>query len=215
MKVIIIGAGGHAQVVADILFRGFEAKKDYQPIAFLDDDPALIGKVIMGLPLSGSIGQIGQCEHDAVVVAIGDNRARAGIFKAIRNKGERIISVVHPTAVIASDVRLGQGSMICAGAVVNTGTVIGDGAILNTSCTVDHHNIIEDFAHLAPGVHLGGDVHVGEGTLVGIGSVVIPRCSVGKWAVIGGGAVVIKDIPSYVTAVGVPARIVKRSESEK
>jgi acetyltransferase-like isoleucine patch superfamily enzyme len=98
--------------------------------------------------------------------------------------------------------------------VVNTGTVIEDNVILNTGCTVDHHNYIGSHAHLAPGAHLGGDVRIGEGALVGIGTTVIPGRRIGDWAVVGAGSVVTRDIPPYTTAVGIPARVIKRHEPE-
>lgn len=215
IRVLILGAGDHAQVVADILFRAHEAGANCQPIGFLDDDSGLVGTVIMGLPVLGAIAQFNQFDYDAIMVAIGDNRIRARIFASVRTCGKRIVNAIHPAAVLASNVCLGQGVMISAGVVVNTGTVVGDNVILNTGCTVDHHNRIGNHAHIAPGVHLGGNVHIGEGALVGIGAVVIPGCSIGDWAVVGAGFVVTRDVPPHTTAVGVPARVIKRHKFEK
>ena len=211
-SMVIIGAGGHAQVVADILLRAHETGTNYQPIGFLDDDTALANTVIMGLPVLGTIAQFDEFDHDAVIVAIGDNRIRADMFETMRARGARFVNAVHPAAVLAPDVFLGEGVMICAGVVVNTGTVTGDNVILNTGCTVDHHNHIGNHAHIAPGVHLGGDVTIGEGTLVGIGASVIPQRTVGAWSVIGAGSVVTKDIPAHATAAGVPARVIRREQ---
>ena len=211
--VLILGAGGHAQVVADILMRAYEAGATCKPIGFLDDDSALAGTTIMGLPVLGTIAQLDEFDHDAVIVAIGDNRTRARIFESVQARGEQIVNAIHPAAVLAPDVCLGEGVMICAGVVVNTGTVIGDDVILNTGCTVDHHNHIGNHAHIAPGVHLGGDVTIGEGTVVGIGATVIPQRTVGAWSVVGAGAVVTKDIPAHATAAGVPARVIQITRS--
>lgn len=212
MRVLIIGAGGHAQVIADVLLREQEQGVPIQPVGYLDDNPALVGQSSLSLPVLGSIACLPVIDHDAVVVAIGDNRTRARIFRSLRAQGEQVVSVIHPAAVLTPDVRLGEGVMICAGAVVNTGTVIGDNVILNTGCTVDHHSRVEAHAHVAPGVHLGGNVHVSEGAFVGIGTAVIPGRSIGEWAVIGAGSSVIKDIPPFTTAVGVPAQVIKWRE---
>jgi sugar O-acyltransferase (sialic acid O-acetyltransferase NeuD family) len=214
-RVLTLGAGGHAQVVADILLRSREAGINHNLVGFLDDAPSLTGTTIMGLPVLGTIAQLGKFNHDAIIVAIGDNRTRACIFESVRARGEKIVSAIHPAAVVAPDVRLGEGVMICAGVVVNTGTVIGDNVILNTGCTVDHHNYIGDHAHIAPGVHLGGDVTIGEGTLIGIGATVTPQCTVGSWSVVCAGSVVTKDVPPCATAAGMPARVIRRSGAGK
>ena len=209
MKVIIVGAGGHAQVVADILFQMKRAGKTVNPIGYVDDDPDLIGQERLGLPVLGKVAELKTTPHDAVVVAIGDNQIRECLFNALRERGEQFLVARHPTAVIASDVTVGASAMICAGVVVNSGSSIGNGVILNTACTVDHHNRIGDHAHVAPGVHLGGDVIVGAGTLIGIGATVMPQRRVGEWCTIGAATLVHEDLADGVTAVGVPARIMR------
>jgi sugar O-acyltransferase (sialic acid O-acetyltransferase NeuD family) len=212
MHVLILGAGGHAQVVADILWRMQEAGADVTPVGYLDDNPALLDQHFLDLPVLGCLADLPNIAHDAVIVGIGDNTTRRGVFRRLQSQGERLIAACHPQAVIAPDVLVGPGSMICAGVVVNPGSHIGANVILNTGCTVDHHNHIADHVHLAPGVHLGGEVTIGEGTFVGIGSTVIPGRTIGAWTMIGAGSVVNKDIPDQVTAVGVPARVMGRRE---
>lgn len=157
----------------------------------------------------GAIDHLPRISHDAVIIGIGDNQTRAHLFDLLSPQSD-VMNAIHPSAVIAPDVYLGKGIMVCAGAVVNTGTVLGDNVILNTSCSVDHHNQVGSHAHIAPGSHLGGNVHIGTGAFVGIGSAVIPERTVGDWAVVGAGSSVITDIPPRTTAVGVPAKIVKR-----
>ena len=205
-SILIIGAGGHAQVVADILLRSCELGDSCTLLGFLDDDPELVGREILGIPVVGAISEFLDLDHDAALVAIGDNRRRAEIFDHLVERDNLMAVAIHPAAVVAPDVILGKGVMICAGVVVNTGAVVGDDVILNTSCTVDHHCRIGAHSHIAPGAHLGGNVNVGEGALVGIGASVIPHCSVGDWAVVGAGAVVTRSFPAHATVVGVPAK---------
>jgi sugar O-acyltransferase (sialic acid O-acetyltransferase NeuD family) len=212
MRVVIVGAGGHAQVVADILLRMRAAGEAIWPVGYVDDDEALAGQRFLDLPVLGTVADLAAVDHDAVVVAVGDNATRQRLFARLRGNGERFAVARHPGAVVAPDVPVGPGSMICAGAVVNPRSTIGADTILNTGCTVDHHNRVGDHAHVAPGVHLGGEVTIGEGAFVGIGSVVIPRRAIGAWATVGAGSVVTKGIPDGATAVGMPARVVRSVE---
>jgi sugar O-acyltransferase (sialic acid O-acetyltransferase NeuD family) len=205
MRIIILGAGGHAQVIADALRRAREAGAACDLVGFLDDNPALAGQVRLGLPILGSISTLAQHDHDGCVIGIGDNRLRAHIFRQLRALGEQVVTVIHPRAMVAPDVTVGVGVVIFAGVVVNTGTTVGENVVLNTGCTVDHHNIVADHAHIAPGAHLGGDVRIGEGALVGIGATVMPQRSVGVWSVVGAGALVHRDVLDRATVIGVPA----------
>jgi len=214
MRVLIVGAGGHAQVVADILLRMREAGADLTPLGYLDDNPALAGQRLLGLPVLGTIAHLSTIAHDALIVAIGDNATRQHLFETLQGRGERFVVARHPSAVIAPNVRIGPGSMICAGVVVNPGSIVGTNVILNTGCTVDHHNHIGNHVHIAPGVHLGGDVSIGEGTLVGIGATVMPQRRVGNWSVVSAGALVHTDLPDRVVAAGMPARIIRSLTAE-
>ena len=195
--------------MADILLRMQEVNTEIVPIGYLDDNLALSGQRLLGLPVLGNIAQLSATSHDATVVAIGDNATRQRLFETLRSQGEYFVIARHPSAVIAPDVRIGPGSMICAGVVVNPSSVIGANVILNTGCTVDHHNRIGNHVHIAPGVHLGGDVSIGEGTLVGIGATVMPQRQVGDWSIVSAGALVHADLLDRVVAAGMPARVIR------
>jgi sugar O-acyltransferase (sialic acid O-acetyltransferase NeuD family) len=205
--ILIVGAGGHGQVVADIFRACRDAGVASDQVAFLDDDRACHGRSLIGSPVIGPVSRSSDIPHDAVIVAIGDNLTRARVFLRFADAGEQMAIGAHPRGTVAGDVILGPGSVVCAGAVINTGTTIGCNVIVNTGATVDHHSVIGAHAHIAPGVHMGGAVHVGDGALVGIGATVLPGVRIGEWSTVGAGAVVTADVPPHATVIGVPARV--------
>jgi sugar O-acyltransferase (sialic acid O-acetyltransferase NeuD family) len=202
MKIVIVGAGDEGAIVADIL---------RDAAGFVDDRPETRGTSVLGLPVLGPIAALRDIEHDAIVVAIGDNRARRDVTEGLLSRGEHLIPAVHPFSSIASSATIGDGSIISAGAIVLPRAFIGRGVIVNTKASVDHDSVVGDFAHLGPGATLGGDVRIGAETFIALGASVVSGRSVGARSVIGAGAVVVHDIPDDVTAFGVPARITTRS----
>ena len=210
MNVIVVGAGGHGQVTADILLKQATAGGSLIAIGFVDDDDRLWKTKILELPVFGPTDILVSVVHDAVVVAIGANQRRYDVIKRLVSRGERLVAAIHPSAQIANDTIIQPGAMVCASAVVNTGSCIGEGAIVNTGATVDHHTIVANCAHIAPGVHMGGNVQIGERTLIGIGAAILPGIRIDSDAVIGAGATVIQDVPANVTVVGTPARVITK-----
>jgi len=202
--IVIIGAGGHAKVVAATLLEaGFRIS------FFLDDDKNKWGKTIFDIPITGPIDAIKKEEKKYKgVVAIGDNSLREKVVNSFSDYFHWI-SVIHPNAYVHSSVKIGKGSVIFAGAVIQPETIIGDHVIINTGATIDHDCKVYDFVHIAPGVNLAGGVTVQRGSFLGIGTKVIPGINIGSWSIVGAGSVVINNIEAGVTAVGVPARVIK------
>ena len=206
-RILIIGAGGHAQVVADaLLCRQRILAEPLHLLGFVDDFPQLWGQTRLGLPILGGLDTVPQFACDTLIVAIGSNPVRQQLVGRFGAMGYSFATAVHPTAVIADGVTLGEGCMVCARVVVNTGSTIGRHTILNTAATLDHHNHIGDFVHIAPGVHTGGEVQVGHGTLVGIGAIIMPQCHVGQNCRVGAGALIHRHLADNLTAVGLPAQ---------
>jgi sugar O-acyltransferase (sialic acid O-acetyltransferase NeuD family) len=197
--IAIIGAGGHGKVVLSALVAAGQHVD-----AFFDDDSTLIGKTILGIPVEGPLNAATPERIGSLVIGVGDNRVRQSLAK--RFGWVTWLTARHPSSWIDSSVVLQGGSVVFAGAVVQPDAIIGEHAILNTGCTVDHDCRIGAFAHLGPGVHLCGDVSVEEGVLVGVGAVVRPGIRVGRWSIVGAGAVVVRDVPAGCTVTGVPAK---------
>jgi acetyltransferase EpsM len=211
MRVVLVGAGGHGQVVADVLLSSKGKGSDWEPVGYVDDNAALLGREFLGLPVLGRVESLGSLPHDGVIVAIGDNDTRRSVFSLLEQRGECFVIARHPSAVISSDVEIGSGTMICAGVVVNPGTTIGSNVILNTSCSIDHHNNIGDHVHIGPGVRTGGAVTVGTGSLIGIGATIMPGRTIGANCVVGAAALVQRDVADTTVVAGVPARPVRKN----
>lgn len=200
-KLLIIGASGHGKVVADIALK----MNKWESISFLDDNQNL--KSSMGIDVIGTTKDVIKFidSHD-VIVGIGNNSTREKIQNMLEKLEASIPVLIHPNAIIGTDVEIGNGTVVMAGAVINCCTKIGRGCIINTSATIDHDNIIEDFVHISPGAHLAGTVKVGKGSWLGIGSVVSNNINISSGCILGAGAVVVKDIVEPGTYVGVPVR---------
>jgi sugar O-acyltransferase (sialic acid O-acetyltransferase NeuD family) len=200
-KLIIIGASGHGKVVADIAIK----LNKWQSIAFLDDDESI--KTSMGLEVIGKTADAFTYKDEAdFFVAIGSNATREKTQEKLIDEGLNVVILIHPSAVIGTDVEIGIGSVIMAGAVINSSTRIGKGCIINTSSSLDHDNVIEDYVHISPGVRTAGSIGIGKGSWLGIGSVVSNNVNICSGCKVGAGAVVVKDITEPGTYVGVPVR---------
>jgi acetyltransferase EpsM len=211
-KLLFYGASGHAKVVCDAA----EQMGCFEIIGFLDDDPAVHGRKILGYPVLGGRERLTQYspEDCALVIAIGSNEARREITRAVRAQGFAFARIVHPKAQLGHGVSLGEGTVVMAGAVINVDAQIGEHAIVNTGATIDHDCTVGDFAHISPGAHLAGGVRVGLLAQVGIGASVIQNVTIGEGTIVGAGAVVVSDLPDHVTAVGMPARVVEIHNEE-
>ena len=207
--VILIGAGGHARVLLEILAL---TGREVVGCLTLDGQPRNGRKV--GIPVLGSDDALDRMVSEGMEIvngigSVGDPTRRIRIFERVKGLGGDLVTLVHPSAIIAADVTLGEGAQIMAGAVIQTGCRIGMNTIVNTGAIVDHDCRIGDHVHLAPGVVLSGEVRVEERSHLGTGVTVIQGIVIGAAATIGAGAVVVNDIPPNVRAIGVPARVVK------
>ena len=199
-RLVIIGAGGHGKVIADIA-----CLNGYREIIFLDDDS---NKTNCGAyAVEGGVDTLGSYGECDCFVAVGNPYIRERITKTI--DAGRLITLIHPDAIVAQNVKPGKGTVIMAGAVINPDTVIGEGCIINTCSSVDHDNRIGNYVHVAVGAHLCGAVSVEDRTWVGAGAIVSNNITVCSDCIIGAGTVVIKDIDEPGTYIGVPAQKIK------
>ncbi|GEL07213.1 acetyltransferase [Salisediminibacterium halotolerans] len=200
-KLIIIGASGHGKVAADVALK----MKMWKNIYFLDDAKGFVSS--LNLDVIGPVKDVRKYIRDAdIFVAIGDNRVRRSIQERIEIFGANVPVLIHPSAVVGSEVEINAGSILMAGAIINSSTAIGKGVIVNTGASIDHDNVIEDYVHIAPGVHLAGSIKIGQQTFIGIGSTVKNNVQITGECVIGAGSLVIKNIVEKGTYIGTPAK---------
>jgi UDP-perosamine 4-acetyltransferase len=205
-SVVIVGCGGHAKVVIELV----RAEGRYQIAGCTASIET--GFVLGDIPILGTdsvLPNVLAKEVRKAFVAIGDNQLRLRLLAQVSEMGFELVNVISPNAVVSPSAILGRGIAIMAGAVINASARIGNGAVINTNASVDHDCCIADGVHIGPGSALAGNVNVGPESILGAGTTIIPGVRIGCRAVIGAGSVVIRDIPDEATAVGVPARIIR------
>lgn len=214
-RIVCFGSGGHASVVVDAALASGLALLGYVVPASEagrigesgpHDLPVLAAE---GPQLAARLTEIGVSHFIVAIGSVAASRvhARQAAFAAGLALRLEPAAVVHPSAVVAASASVGPGSFVAAGAILNPFVAIGRNVIVNTRASIDHHCLIGDHAHVAPGSVLGGGVIVGEAGHVGIGSVIGLGCVIGDRATVGAGAVVIHDVSPDVSVYGVPARI--------
>ena len=209
MAVVVFGAGGQARVLLEVMERSGIA-----PIAgILDDDPALVGTRIDGVDVLGAIERLPSfCKVHHIqraVIAVGDNITRQKLGEYARGMGLRLLSLVHPGTQVSKRAKIGEGTVIMAGAVVGPHAQVGDLCIINSNATVEHDCQLGDCVHIGPGAVLAGSVTVGDRAFVGAGATIIQEICIGDEAMVGAGSCVIRDVQSRTTVVGCPARILE------
>jgi len=210
-NVVIVGSGGHAKVVIDII----EKLNSHRIIGFIDSFKAK-GTSIYGYEVLGDESYIHDNHSiiDGGIVAIGDNWVRSEVVRRILTIQPHFnfINAIHPSSIIARGVTIGAGTVVMAGAVINSDTVIGEHCVLNTKSSVDHDCTIRDFVTIAPNATTGGNVMIGHYTTLSLGANIIHSREVGSHTVIGAGSNVLSDIGSYSVAYGTPARVIRSRE---
>lgn len=202
--IFVLGGGGHAKVLIDILkltgctLLGFT---DLRPdngsilgVPRIGDDQVILRYTPEEIQLVNAIG------------SIGSTNLRRKLYDEFTNRGYSFMTVIHPAAIISTNADLQKGAQVMAGAIIQPGCVIGSNTIVNTRASIDHDCRIGNHVHIAPGAVLSGGVHVDEGVHVGVGAVIIQGMHIGKHSVVGAGAVVNRDVADGVIVVGVPAK---------
>lgn len=207
-RLLVVGAGGHARVVLAIARR----TGDWELAGVLDHTRPAAPEVIGGVPVIGAIEDAAKLFADGIrhiALAQGDNDKRAALHAYLAALGFVFPVLRHPSALVEDDAEIGEGSVICAGAIIGVEARIGRAVIINTGVIIDHETLVGDHAHVAPGCRIAGRVRIGAGVMLGLGSCVRDKIVVGARAIVGAGSVVVDDIPESVVAYGSPARVMR------
>jgi sugar O-acyltransferase (sialic acid O-acetyltransferase NeuD family) len=197
-QVIIIGASGHARVIADIILKSGD-----KVLGFLDDNIDLPNKII-DIPYLGLISEINRYKKECnFIIGIGNNQIRK---KIAQQYDVNWYTAIHPSASIAIDTVVGKGTVIMANAVINTSASIGKHCIINTGSVIEHDNCLADYVHISPNATLCGTVNIGEQTHIGAGAVIKNNINICSNVIIGAGGVVVSNIEKEGTYIGVPIR---------
>lgn len=203
--IILIGDGGHAKIIVDIL----EASSNYNIIGVTSIKKDK--NDFLGYPILGNDSILYEYFNKGInKVALGlggyrNNNLRIKMYKLVKKIGFEVVSAVHPRAILSKSVKLGEGNAIFAGAIINPEVRIGNNVIIATGASIDHETIIKDHALISAGVTIGGYVEIEEGVLCALGSNVISGIKIGKNALVAAGAVVVNDIMENTKVFGIPA----------
>ena len=207
---IIIGAGGFGREVSWLVERINQVNREWNIIGFADDNENLWGSVVDGYPVIGPAEEIQSFPTAYVVCCIANTEIRQKICKKVDEYPITFATLIDPAAIVSDKVRIGSGTVICAGAVLTVDITIGEHCIIDVNSTVGHDAVLEDYVTLYPSVNVSGNTLICRGVELGTGTQVIQGKTVGANTIVGAGAVVINDMPENCTAVGVPAKVIKQ-----
>ena len=209
---VIVGAGSHGLELWDIVKDINQAKPTFNVIGFVDDGSGNQEKLVArGVPLLGPIEALGNLDA-AYVLGIGNPATRASVGKRVEEFGLKAATLIHPTVAQRSFVKIGAGTVIMTYSSISYDVVIGEHVVVHTLSTIGHDVVVDDFSSVSARSCLSGRIKVGKRVLIGAGTTIVPNVSIGDNVIIGAGSAVTKDIPSGVTAAGVPAKVIKSTD---
>lgn len=208
---IVLGAGGHAKVIVDIIKKYY---KQYNLVGLLAKTNEK-NKQVLGTTVLGTDNLLEELFHQGIhkaIIGIGmikDYRPRERLYQLVKHFGYQCINVIHQECIVSDYVVFGEGNVFLAGAIINADVIIGNNCIINTGSIIEHDSILGNNIHIGPGAILGGEVIVEDNCMIGMGANIIQGVKVERASIVGAGSVVISNVPAHSIVAGVPAKIIK------
>lgn len=211
--IVILGAGGLGKEVAQLIKDINQDKKTWNILGYIDETAEKHGSVINDTAVLGNFDWFEKENRMNLwaVCALGNPKDKYNLLKKSSAVNINYATLIHPNARINKYSEIGFDCIICCNSFISVNTKIGNHICINPGCGIGHDTVIEDYSSLYWNVSLSGNVTIHEGCEIGSKATVIQKKTVGKWSVLGAGAVIVKDIPAFCTAVGVPAKPIKFS----
>lgn len=211
-KVVIIGAGGFAREVLDVIEACNQKNREFDMLGYIvDPEYGSPGTMINEKPILGDFDWLKCYAREVYVICgVGPSHHRFQLIKRADEIGCQYFSLIHPKAIVTPRVEIGRGVVITAGCILTNQIKIDNHVHINLDCTIGHDATLDEFVTLAPGVHVSGKVSIEKGSYVGTGANIIERINIGKWSIIGAGSTIVKDVLENTTVVGVPGKVIKK-----
>ena len=212
IPLMILGAGGNSLSILDAvdeINRRSLRGPVYDLRGFLDDLPQNAGGEVLGYPVRGRIDQardFAGCRFINGIASVASYRQKPAVNQRSGIPAELFETVIHPTATVSPNSRVGAGSAIMANSVICAEAAVGDHVIILQNTVINHHSTVGDFATLSSGITVLGFVEIGEGAFIGGAAAIRPQIRIGAWSLVGMASVVVKDVAAETVVAGNPAR---------
>ena len=204
MTLAILGTGGHAKSIYDIV----KNKKIY----FFDRTKKefKVGNKIFKVTDNNASITNYKKKISQVIVAIGNNIIRKNYYTILKKNKFKLATLIHPESYSSFGSKIGEGSVVMQGSFINTDTIIGNNCIINSNASIDHDCLIKDHTHICPGVIIAGNVKIGKNCWIGLGTKIIENCIIGDNVFVAAGTLVTKNIKSNAFVKGAPAKYARK-----
>ncbi len=214
--IVIYGAGSVGRLVEQIILDINKDNLQFNFLGFLDDNASKHNIEINNTLVLGGSDFLEKHPKTLVAVGFSAPSQKKGLVTRLKNLNhERFATLIHPKTWISNRVHIGEGSVIYPGVHLDVDIKIEDFCLLNKLCSVGHDTCIGSFSTISPGVNIGGFNKIYEGVEFGINSCTVQHISIGKWAVVGAGAVIIRDVEENSVVVGNPGKIIRQNPTHQ